>query len=268
VALGLLGGGIPADAVSPNAAGTSKLERILLEQTRAYLRARGGSSTVPQPVGAAHRTQPADAVTLIARMTGRSVAPAAPTAEILQRRAIETTYAMLLDAAIPCCLCSDASTCSDGLFCNGSEICAGDRCLPGAPACVDGDPCTTEACVENTDHCVFTPVPPPAEVAWLEVGRTAAGSPVAALAWTSAAGATGYDVPAGDLSQLLGSGAFAPLGLVCAWPATAWTDGDPLAPGEARYYLVRGVSACGQGTSGDSTLVPDPRDAIDGWTCE
>lgn len=51
------------------------------------------------------------------------------------------------------------SACQDGLFCNGEEVCVvGVGCQAGAaPNCNDGIACTTDACNEDTDSCVFTP---------------------------------------------------------------------------------------------------------------
>ena len=48
-------------------------------------------------------------------------------------------------------------------------------------------------------------------------------------------------------------------------PDTPFTDGTLVSAGQIRYWLVRGRNACntGPGTYGDSTIVPDPRDALD-----
>jgi hypothetical protein len=43
----------------------------------------------------------------------------------------------------------DGSPCSDGMTCNGTETCRMGECAPGAPPnCDDGNPCTTDACME------------------------------------------------------------------------------------------------------------------------
>ncbi len=49
------------------------------------------------------------------------------------------------------------SVCDDGVFCNGPENFSGGACQSGANPCSDGVPCTTDACVEATDSCTFTP---------------------------------------------------------------------------------------------------------------
>jgi hypothetical protein len=42
---------------------------------------------------------------------------------------------------------ADGSTCSDGDACNGAETCQAGACVVGiAPACDDGNPCTTDGC--------------------------------------------------------------------------------------------------------------------------
>ena len=45
--------------------------------------------------------------------------------------------------------------CDDGLFCNGQEYAYACSCMPGTPPCDDGDPCTVNACDENTKTCSY-----------------------------------------------------------------------------------------------------------------
>ncbi len=54
----------------------------------------------------------------------------------------------------------DHGLCDDGMFCNGVEICSPESgCRAGvAPDCTDSVACTTNACDEDADTCVATPV--------------------------------------------------------------------------------------------------------------
>jgi hypothetical protein len=45
------------------------------------------------------------------------------------------------------------------------------------------------------------------------------------------------------------------------------TRSSPPAPGSVIYYLLRAKNSCGHGTFGNSTLVPDRRDALDASAC-
>ncbi|MBW2262777.1 MAG: putative metal-binding motif-containing protein [Deltaproteobacteria bacterium] len=51
--------------------------------------------------------------------------------------------------------CTSDEDCDDGLFCNGTEYChpAGDCRRAPAPDCGDGDDCTIDTCIEETDSC-------------------------------------------------------------------------------------------------------------------
>jgi hypothetical protein len=51
--------------------------------------------------------------------------------------------------------CTSDEDCDDGLYCNGSEYChpAGDCRRAPAPDCGDGDDCTIDTCIEETDSC-------------------------------------------------------------------------------------------------------------------
>jgi hypothetical protein len=54
----------------------------------------------------------------------------------------------------------DDSVCDDGLFCNGEETCSAlHGCVAGDPVeCDDGVACTSDACDEDQDQCVHTPM--------------------------------------------------------------------------------------------------------------
>src|SRR5262249_52785580 len=94
------------------------------------------------------------------------------------------------------------------------------------------------------------------------------------LSWTSedptAGVATTYDIVNGLLGDLRTSGSFSAATCLAGNVAdTPYDDAtSPPPPGSGRYYLIRAQNACGAGTYGNSSLVPDPRDALDsGSTC-
>jgi hypothetical protein len=97
-------------------------------------------------------------------------------------------------------------------------------------------------------------------------------APSTVIAWDSQGSLNGsgtvYDVVAGQLSDVRATGNFA--AATCGVSGIVdppFTDPSPNpAAGDARYWLVRARNECnlpGRGTYGDSTLVPDPRDALD-----
>jgi hypothetical protein len=113
----------------------------------------------------------------------------------------------------------------------------------------------------------------PVEGSGLAVGKSATGGPaVVTLAWGSLAAQAGtstrYDLLTGQLGALRSNGNFT--GVAClgndatsttlmttqAWPPTVTALGY--------YYLVRGQNSCGNGSYGDATIAPDPRDPLDG----
>lgn len=106
---------------------------------------------------------------------------------------------------------------------------------------------------------------PPLEVPRLRVAGTAPTT----LGWDSQAATAGpgtaYTVVTGDASALGPDGGFASactLGRGLA--ATSVTETRPDPPtGSAYYYLVRAENACADGTFGDGSGSPDPRDLLD-----
>jgi hypothetical protein len=106
----------------------------------------------------------------------------------------------------------------------------------------------------------------PAEVSTLEAARLAAAVRISWSSQDASAGpGTGYDLVAGDLGLLRPSGSFA--GAACRandLPDPPFDDATPPpAPGGGEYLLMRAQNSCAAGTYGDSSLVPDPRDALD-----
>lgn len=50
--------------------------------------------------------------------------------------------------------CTSDLDCDDGVYCDGAEVCEEGRCRRGAPpTCDDGDVCTEDLCVEETESC-------------------------------------------------------------------------------------------------------------------
>jgi len=112
----------------------------------------------------------------------------------------------------------------------------------------------------------------PLEAAGLIVGKPATGGPAAVMAsWGSLAPQAGtsvrYDLVTGSLGTLRATHGFT--GVTClANDVTAstlmTTQAWPPPSGSFGYlYLVRGQNSCGNGTQGSSSIVPDPRDALE-----
>jgi glucose/arabinose dehydrogenase len=95
------------------------------------------------------------------------------------------------------------------------------------------------------------------------------GVPPYTVFWDRQTGAAGpgttTTIVSGPVSGLRASGGYAAAcDLAAGVAGTSFNDPRPAPPiGEAYYYLVRGQNGCGQGTFGDGTPVPDPRDALD-----
>ncbi len=107
----------------------------------------------------------------------------------------------------------------------------------------------------------------PAEVAGLRVSR---GTSAARLDWTSQAAAAGpgtaYDIVTGYVADLLASRSYGAAScLASVWPAPPYDDSRTGPPArDSFYYLARAKNGCGTATYGNSSLDPDPRDALDG----
>jgi hypothetical protein len=220
------------------------VSRFQLEQMLVYLRARGRVVAPPSIDGYIPRIKIPVVNALLDRTSGNDIAsPQLSANDQLMERAIVTVYKSLLSGGGGCCPCAGAATCNDGLFCNGTETCTANNCSAGSPPCNDGNPCTIDSCTENTDSCSFTPVPPPAEVAQLNVNRAAPLSTVASLSWSGVIGANSYNIYRGA-SRSLGDLSCFQSGVL----GTSQND-DGVRPANAFYYLVSSV-ACGVSTLG------------------
>jgi len=133
---------------------------------------------------------------------------------------------------------------------------------PGAFADADGDGAGDACDCAPSDSGSFGPP--------VEVPRLRATDPVTTtLSWDSQAGTAGpgaaYTLVTGDLSRLRPDGGFASactLSRGAAATSVNETRPDP-ASGSGYYYLVRAENACGDGTFGDGSGTPDPRDPLD-----
>jgi hypothetical protein len=241
-AIGLVCESSAASTVDTEARARS-LRQFRLEQLR--------RQTAPQSLGGEIvPVKPVSAASLFERMTGRRVpGSASPVEDDLLVSVTKRVYLTLVETSGSCCLCVDAAICNDQLFCNGTEICQAGACAPGPAACDDGLACSVDTCTENTDTCTHQP-PPPAEVASLNLNRSAPASPVATLAWSGVSGATSYNVFRGTLAGLSDLSCFA-----TGVTGTSGND-DGAVPAQAYYYLVSSV-ACGQ--SGLGSGKPNPR---------
>ena len=96
----------------------------------------------------------------------------------------------------------------------------------------------------------------------------AAGNPTM-ISWDSQAPRSGsgvrYDIVGGLVADLSASMTFS--GATCGFSdvnGTSFADTRPdPTGGHIFYYLIRAGSSCGEGTFGDSSLIPDPRDGLD-----
>lgn len=72
---------------------------------------------------------------------------------------VECTFDECDALARRCRSAPDSTRCADGVHCNGTERCVPGRgCEPGEPiACSDGNACTLDTCVEDTQSCAHAP---------------------------------------------------------------------------------------------------------------
>ena len=227
-------------------AGAQARNRIMLEQFRQFQLAR-------QAQGGAYVPKALDSRGLPLQQRPVTKAPVLlqlPTVDSQFESLVKRTYQQLLLAPSTCCICSTGANCTDNLFCNGTETCQSGHCIAGTPPCVDGDPCTTDVCTENTDTCSHAAVPPPAAVATLTLGRSAPASPVATLAWSSVSGASAYNIYRGAVAGLSDLACFA------TGNASTSRNDDGAVPVHAFFYLVT-ATACGE--SGLGPGQPNPR---------
>lgn len=109
----------------------------------------------------------------------------------------------------------------------------------------------------------------PLEVTNLLVGLPQGAGGPTTVSWDSQSLLVGlgtvYDLLGGDVPKLGGDAPFS--SAVCLQNdlnSTAPEDPRPDPPaGTLRYYLARGHNGCGTGTYGNSSVSPDPRDALD-----
>jgi hypothetical protein len=242
---------LAATADQPDTSRETELRRFRFEQMLAFMRARGDKMIPRSPYEPMPQLQLPTAKQQFERAGGKLVAPStlSPSDQLLEQAVAKTYQKMLIGGG--CCPCTTAATCADGLFCNGAEICSGGLCAPGPAACNDGNACTNDSCVETTDTCSHSTVPPPAEVVQLNLGRSAPLSPVATLTWSAATGASTYNIYRGTSANLTDLACF-------LTGQTGLTHNDDGAlPVHAFFYLVTSKAACGE--SGLGLAIPTPR---------
>jgi len=89
------------------------------------------------------------------------------------------------------------------------------------------------------------------------------------VSWSSQESTSGtgtvFEIAGGRVSDLIADGWFTSISCITSGLASSlWVDARPDPPiGDADYYLVRGVNACGPGTYGDGTASPDLRYLLD-----
>jgi len=139
--------------------------------------------------------------------------------------------------------CHDAGTCESGTgACSNPAKADGSACSDDN-GCTDSDTCQSGACVAGT------PVP------GAGVTDGLAFSTPTDLNWSTASGASSYDVIRGTLSVLRGGG-FATATDVCLGNHVADTflsDTHVPAEGDADWFLIRAFNPCGTGTYDDGT---------------
>ena len=77
-----------------------------------------------------------------------------------------------------------------------------------------------------------------------------------------------FDIVTGNLADLLADGGYEDALCMGSYPVSPAIDllADP-DPGEGRYFLARGLISCMGAGYGNSSLSPDPRDALDSGPC-
>ena len=134
----------------------------------------------------------------------------------------------------------------------------GDACEVGDS---DGD-----GALDGSDCAPFNPA---AFAAVVEVAGLQVSAAPTSISWTGQAPTCGSgtvnDVIGGTLSQLRADAGFAGVACLAAGQApTTFADGRPAPPSrDGYYYLVAALNACGAGTFGDATDLPDPRQFLD-----
>jgi len=130
-----------------------------------------------------------------------------------------------------------------------------DSCTPGAPQ--------PEICdgVDNNCNAIIDDAPPLGTISTLDV-TTGVLATDASLSWAPVAGASAYDLVRGNVRTLLeGGGSFATAIDQCLannTAAQAFVESGVPAPGEAFFYVLRGVN-CGGGSWDEGGTQAAPR---------
>jgi hypothetical protein len=168
----------------------------------------------------------------------------------------------------------DPITATGGLYCTRCVVVPWYRDVDGDG---HGNPgVTTSACVapvgyvaagddcNDADSTVWL-VPP--EVTGLRVTKVAPNT--SRLTWDSQAtvsgSATTSDIVTGFVDAVKSTGSFSAASCLVGHVVSAQYDDTRANPtsGKCWYYILRGTTSCGKGSYGNSSLVADPRDALD-----
>jgi len=147
----------------------------------------------------------------------------------------------------------DSPACDSDAACDDGSACTTDTCTPGGCVrtplvCDDKDSCTTDNCASLTG-CVFTPNPPPPEVADVHLFR---GSSTTLVSWTAQSPpVNSYALVSGLMSALLTDGSVAQAACLGSVDVPSFEDPRPdPAAGDGFYYLLRAAGTCGTGSYG------------------
>lgn len=138
-----------------------------------------------------------------------------------------------------------------------------EDCDPATPDNdLDGDGFGNETDCNDADPLVFAA---PREVSGVRASRNGAAVTLTWVSQSNVAGpSTVYQVATGRISHLRADRGYARAECLGS-PTVASIDDTRPQPsaGEGWYYLTRARNACGAGTHGNGTPLPDPRDALD-----
>ncbi|HKQ60543.1 MAG TPA: S8 family serine peptidase [Candidatus Polarisedimenticolaceae bacterium] len=152
-----------------------------------------------------------------------------------------------------------------------------DLVWDGADNCpAAGNPAQADADHDSRgDACDCGPANPsvwaiPDEAGRIGASRDASAVQAVRLLWPTQSNQAGpgttYDVLAGKLTELRNSGYAQAACLANDLTTNSFVDPQAVGVGSGVYYLVRAVNACGRGTWGDGSGLPDPRDPLEGAT--
>ncbi|HJQ99311.1 MAG TPA: putative metal-binding motif-containing protein, partial [Candidatus Polarisedimenticolaceae bacterium] len=131
---------------------------------------------------------------------------------------------------------------------------AGD-CLDSNPAALGASAETCNGLDDDCDTLIDEGIPIPSAPLALNVGKGSGNNVL--LSWGAVAGATGYDIVAGDLTELRGSHGYQFLSQASCLQndlsATTLTVNTPVTVGNAKWWVMRPLNCDGDGTFGSGS---------------